>query len=424
MLKKPMLKTDIAFAETLLDALREASRDEPGVTRDAYGKGEEIAHAIVRAQAEKLGLSVTRDAAGNLFMTWPGRYPDLAPWIVGSHLDSVAHGGNFDGAAGVVAGLTAISTAKAAGWEPPRPVTVLATRAEESTWFPASYIGSRAAFGQLEPAALDLPRVDNGTSLAEHMLALNLDPEAVRRREPSIRRESLHAYVEIHIEQGPTLELEGAPVGLVTGISGSFRYRVGRCLGMYGHSGAVPRRHRHDAVMALADLAMRLDRFWEENERPDAPLTITFGQVATDPAQHAFSKVPGEVGFCLDVRSTSPLLLERAHDALLEFAADIEKQRGVRFDWGPRSGSTPAPMDADIVRRLERIARRMDVPAPRMPSGAGHDAAVFSANGVPSAMIFVRNQNGSHNPDESMRLEDLGVAIALLIQLLMTEDEG
>lgn len=417
-----MLKADIPLAETLLDALREASVDEPGVTRDAYGKGEEVAHKLIRGQAEKLGLAVTRDPAGNLFMTWPGRFPDRAPWIVGSHLDSVPHGGNFDGAAGVIAGLAAISTAKAAGLEPSRPITVLATRAEESTWFPASYIGSRAAFGQLEPAVLDLPRADNGRTLAAHMIELGLDPEAVRRCEASIRKEAVHGYVEIHIEQGPSLELEGAPVGLVTGISGSFRYRTGRCLGAYGHSGAVPRRHRRDAVMALAELAMKLDRFWEDNERPEAPLTITFGQVATDPQQHAFSKVPGEVGFCLDVRSTSAPLLERTHEALLEFAAEVEKKRGVRFDWGPRSGSTPAPMDEGIIEKLEGIAARMGIAALRMPSGAGHDAAVFSANGVPSAMIFVRNQNGSHNPDEAMRLEDLGVAITLLTELLTAGD--
>ena len=419
-----MLETDIPLAETLLDALREASIDEPGVTRDAYGKGEEVAHMLIRGQAEKLGLAVTRDPAGNLFMTWPGRFPDRAPWIVGSHLDSVPHGGNFDGAAGVVAGLAAISTAKAAGLEPSRPITVLATRAEESTWFPASYIGSRAAFGQLEPAVLDLPRADNGRTLAAHMIELGLDPEAVRRSEASIRKEAVHGYVEIHIEQGPSLELEGAPVGLVTGISGSFRYRTGRCLGAYGHSGAVPRRHRRDAVMALAELAMKLDRFWEDNERPEAPLTITFGQVATDPQQHAFSKVPGEVGFCLDVRSISAPLLGRTHEALLEFAAEVEKKRGVRFDWGPRSGSTPAPMDEAIIERLEGIAARMGIAAPRMPSGAGHDAAVFSANGVPSAMIFVRNQNGSHNPDEAMRLEDLGVAITLLTELLTAGDRA
>lgn len=416
-----MLTADLSLAETLLDALRAASLDEPGVTRDAYGQGEETAHALIREQAEKLGLAVTRDAAGNLFMTWQGPFPDRKHWIVGSHLDSVPHGGNFDGAAGVIAGLAAISTAKAAGLEPSRPITVLATRAEESTWFPASYIGSRAAFGQLEPEALDLPRSDNGRTLGEHMRDLGLDPEAVRQRKPSIRREQIHGFVEIHIEQAPTLELEGAPVGLVTGISGSFRYRTARCLGAYGHSGAVPRRFRQDAMMALSDLAMKLDAFWEENETAEAPLTITFGQVATDPEQHAFSKVPGEIRFCLDVRSTSPQLLEKTHAALMEHAAEIERRRAVQFDWGPRSGSTPAPMDPGIIAQLEAIAARLNVPAPRMPSGAGHDAAVFSANGVPSSMIFVRNQNGSHNPDEAMRLEDLGVAIEMLSALLMAE---
>ncbi|RUX88547.1 Zn-dependent hydrolase [Mesorhizobium sp. M7D.F.Ca.US.004.01.2.1] len=416
-----MLNADIALAGRLLDALQEASVDEPGITRDAYGKGEEAAHTIVLKEAERLGLITTRDAAGNLFMTWPGEHRERAPWIVGSHLDSVPHGGNFDGAAGVVAGLAAVSALKAAGLKPPRPIIVLAIRAEESTWFPTSYIGSRAAFGQLEPSALDLLRADSGRTLAEHMHALGFDAEAVRRGECSIRKGTIHGYVEIHIEQGPTLELDNAPIGLVSGISGSFRYRAAKCLGVYGHSGAVPRRHRRDAFMALAELAMKLDCFWEENETPDAPLTITFGQVTTDPVQHAFSKVPGEVGFSLDVRSTAPALLERADTALMKFAAEIEARRGVHFDWGPRSGSTPAVMDAGILGLLELIAGQRGVLAPRLPSGAGHDAAVFSANGIPSAMIFVRNQNGSHNPDEAMRLEDLEVAATMLAQLLMAE---
>jgi N-carbamoyl-L-amino-acid hydrolase len=418
-----MTTSDIEFAGALLDAWREASRDEPGVTRDAYGQGEETAHAIVRKEAEQMGLTISRDGAGNLFMTWPGDSPDLPAWIIGSHLDSVAHGGNFDGGAGVAAGLAAISAAMKTGRKPKRPVTVLAMRAEESTWFPASYIGSRAAFGKLEHGTLDLPRADNGRSLSQHMRDLGFDPEWVRQGNSSIRPEDVRAYVEVHIEQGPTLEREDIPLGLVTGISGSFRYRTGRCIGAYGHSGAVPRRHRQDAVLALADLAMRLDGFWEEKERPETPLTITFGQVATDPTQHAFSKVPGEVGFCLDVRSTSTALLEEAHAAMLEFAGHIEKRRGVRFEWGPRSGSAPAPMDPSLVQQMEDIASEaLGIRTIRMPSGAGHDAAVFAANGVPSAMIFVRNQNGSHNPDEAMRLEDLEKAIELLTALVLSDD--
>lgn len=415
----------IELAGTLLDMLRDASLDEPGVTRDAYGKGEQLAHAIVREQAERLGLTIKVDGAGNMFMTWPGKNRDRPAWIIGSHLDSVPHGGNFDGGAGVVAGLAAIFAAMKTGREPPRPVTVLAIRAEESTWFPASYVGSRAAFGQLEPEALDLPRADTGQSLATHMSNLGFDPEWVRGGRSSILRDDVRAYVEVHIEQGPTLEMENIPLGLVTGISGSFRYRSARCIGSYGHSGAVPRRHRQDAVMALADLAMKLDRFWEEKERPETPLTITFGQVATDPTQHAFSKVPGEVAFCLDVRSTSTALVEDAHAAMLEFASEIEARRGVRFEWGPRSGSRPAPMDDALVRQLEDIASScLGIRTIRMPSGAGHDAAVFSANGIPSAMIFVRNQNGSHNPDEAMRLEDLGVAIDMLTELILSGDEN
>src|SRR5690606_38294664 len=138
------------------------------------------------------------DAAGNLYMRMDGAAPDRPGWIVGSHLDSVPHGGNFDGAAGVVAGLACLAGLKAAGLTPPRPVTVMANRAEESTWFPASYIGSLAAFGRLDPSILDLPRADTGRSLRDHMRDEGFDPEAVAAGVAHLRPEAVQGFVEIH----------------------------------------------------------------------------------------------------------------------------------------------------------------------------------------------------------------------------------
>ncbi|WP_454683462.1 Zn-dependent hydrolase [Ancylobacter moscoviensis] len=404
----------IALAGRLFEELRLHTTDEPGITRAAYGEGEELAHALVRRAGLELGLHEAVDAAGNLYLTLPGEDPALPGWIIGSHIDSVPHGGNFDGAAGVLAGLAVVAALREEGRRLARDLTVMVIRAEESTWFPVSYLGSRAAFGLLPAEALETRRADTGRTLREHMEALGFDAEAVARGEAHLEPARIHGFVELHIEQGPVLEREGAALGLVTGIAGSFRYRKARCLGSYGHSGAVPRAYRQDAVVAFADLVAALETTWDGLEREGARATITFGEVGTDPAQHAFSKVPGEIGFCLDVRSESPAVLERIHGELMARAAVIEQRRGVHFDFGEKTGSTPAILDASLRARFAASAAREGVRAVEMPSGAGHDTSVFANRGVPSALLFVRNQNGSHNPQEDMRLADFAEAVGVI----------
>jgi beta-ureidopropionase / N-carbamoyl-L-amino-acid hydrolase len=365
-----------------------------------------------------MGLSEKIDAAGNLYLTYAGLDPALPAWIVGSHLDSVPHGGNFDGAAGVIAGLAAVQALSAAAIRPRRPVTVMAIRAEESNWFPISYLGSRAAFGLLPAGSLATPRSDSGRSLRDHMAELGLRPDSVERGEAWLAPERVHGFIELHIEQGPVLEAAEVPVGLVTAIAGSFRYRKARCLGAWGHSGAVPRAQRRDAVFALAELIGSLDRLWQETLDAGEQATITVGEIATDPAIHGFSKIPGEVAFCLDVRSGSSACLDRLHAELLRRVAGIEEQRGVRFDLGERTGSTPATLDATLRAAFAGVAARHGTGFVEMASGAGHDTAVFALSGVPSALLFLRNQNGSHNPDEAMRIDDFAAGADLLARFL------
>lgn len=412
------IEADRDFCARLFDGLASFSRDEPGMTRAAYGDGEERAHALMREAGLAIGLTPEVDAAGNLFLTMAGRDPSLAPWMVGSHVDTVPHGGNFDGAAGVIGGLAAVAALHRAGIVPRRPVTVAVFRAEESVWFPASYVGSRAAFGLLPPDVLDLPRADSGRSLRDHMAELGLRPDAVAGGEALLRAERIHGFVEMHIEQGPVLEAARIPVGFVTAISGSFRYRKATCLGRYGHSGAVARGERSDAVFAVADLIAGLDAFWAGLEAEGCHATVTVGEFSTDPAVHAFAKIPGEVRFCLDVRSTEPETLARIEAVLGEIVARIEAARGVRFALGERTGSTPARMSPALMEALSGHARRLGMPFGTLASGAGHDTAVLAGQGVPSTMIFIRNQNGSHNPDEDMRIEDLCAAATLVAHLV------
>jgi N-carbamoyl-L-amino-acid hydrolase len=210
------------------------------------------------------------------------------------------------------------------------------------------------------------------------------------------------------------LEGTGVPVSLVTGIRGSFRYRDARVFGEYGHSGAVPREYRHDAVIAAADFAMRLDNEWQKLEAEGRDLTVTIGKFFTDPAQHAFSKIAGEVGLCIDVRSHERETLDRMKPFTDGLAREMSEKHGVRFDLGVLTGSEPATMDAGLIAAFDRAATRLGIAHSQMASGAGHDAAVFAGAGIPASMIFVRNQNGSHNPDEAMRMDDFDLAVRLI----------
>ncbi|WP_296561014.1 Zn-dependent hydrolase [Pigmentiphaga sp.] len=407
---------DLALATALFAQLRRDSHDGAGITRDAYGPGEQRAHDEAVRIARTLDLEIARDAALNLYLTLPGRDRRAPRVMTGSHLDSVPAGGNYDGAAGVVAGLAVLAGWRAAGFVPPADVTVMAVRAEESTWFPYSYLGSKAAFGLVDRDALQLRRADTGRTLAEHLAECGGDPAAFGGAWLDPAR--IARFVELHIEQGPVLVDEALPVGIVTGIRGSLRYRDARILGSYAHSGAVPRTGRRDAVRAAALLVAAIDDDWEQLEGQGRDLVVTFGKFSTNPARHAFSKVAGEVDLCVDVRSQDHAVLDEV-DALLEaHARRLAQATGTRIELGPRTGSEPALMDAGIQQALDAAAARHRIAARRMASGAGHDAAVFAQRGVPTGMVFVRNDHGSHNPDEHMDMDDFALGTRLLADVL------
>ncbi|HWT08018.1 MAG TPA: M20/M25/M40 family metallo-hydrolase, partial [Roseomonas sp.] len=241
----PNLTPDMDLATQLFDGLRAGSADGEGVTREAYGPGERMAHALVRAAADRIGLETTVDVAGNMYMTLPGTDRAAKRIIIGSHLDSVRQGGNYDGAAGVLAGMAAVAGMKRAGFVPGRDITVMAIRAEEAgAWFPVSYPGSRMALGLLKPDGLAIARQDSGRTLADHMKEEGFDPDAVARGEHAIGPHNVAGYLELHIEQGPVLDTDQVPIGIVTGIPGSRRLRQGRVVGEYNHSGGTPRKFR------------------------------------------------------------------------------------------------------------------------------------------------------------------------------------
>jgi N-carbamoyl-L-amino-acid hydrolase len=332
----------------------------------------------------------------------------------------VPHGGNFDGAAGVVAGLVAVRALRDLGVTPTRDLTVMGIRAEESIWFQVSYIGSRAALGQLPTGGLEARRIDTGRTLAEHMREHGGDPERVRAGERFLDPARLHAFLELHIEQAPSLVEAGRPVGIGTGIPGNFRYPDAWIEGSNDHVG-LPRRFRRDAAMAGAEFAMALDTLWQEYDQRGVPMACTIGRFHTDPKQHGMTIVPGAFHFSLDVRAYDESVLAELDGHVDAIIAGIEQRRGVRFHRGAKPRAAVGMVDPWIRNSLTCLAAELGIDTIDLGSPASHDAAAFAANGVRMGLIFVRNTNGSHNPNEMMTIEDFLDGCAVLTDWIVTQ---
>lgn len=400
-------------AERLFRQLAEGSPGHPGITRDTYGPGENFAHDLIRVYAVEEGLGVTTDAAENTYVSWPGEDRAAPRLLMGSHIDSVPNGGNFDGAAGVLAGLIVTAALRKLGAKPACDIVTMGVRAEESVWFQVSYIGSRSALGTLPEGALEARRVDTGRTLATHMAECGAAPERIRRKERALDPAGIRAFLEVHIEQAPALVELGLPVAICSGIPGNFRYPQARIIGKHGHVG-TPMKFRSDAAMAGADLAMRMDRVWRDHEIRGIPMAVTFGRFHTDSAAHGLTIVPGAFEFSMDVRAYDADVLSALETRFHEAVREIEALRNVRFELGPRASAAVGPVDPAIAARLLALAGEHNIPAVSLGSPASHDSAAFAEAGVPMCMIFVRNANGSHNPDEAMEIDDFLEACTIL----------
>jgi beta-ureidopropionase / N-carbamoyl-L-amino-acid hydrolase len=407
-----------SLANELFNSLRAASSDTEGVTRASYGEGESAALDIIEAKARTLSLRTERDAGANLVVTLEGSEPRLPYIACGSHLDSVPQGGNFDGAAGVVAGLSVLAGLQESGFRPRQTLKLFGLRGEESARFGKAYMGSSALFGLLTAADLATKDTNSEFTLGECMRAVGADVDRIERGEPLLDAASIAAWVELHIEQGPVLVARDLPLGIVTGIRGNIRHRVVECVGEAGHSGAVPRWLRHDAMFATSELISHLDHHWRTLLERGRDLVITTGVIGTDPREHAIARIPGRLRFSFELRSQSKETLEAFYDLFLSECRLIGEERGVTFELDRRLESPPAVMDAGWISRLRATVRALGLPDEELPSGAGHDAAVFTNQGIPSAMIFVRNEHGSHNPDEAMTIDDFVAGVAVMSAVL------
>ena len=412
-------KASKEFVANIFDDLRQMSVDGPGVSRSTYGPGETAAMKYCAELAESEGLSSYYDDAANLVIKLPGKVPDEPFIICGSHLDTVPQGGNFDGAAGVVAGLLSLIRMKREDVLPPRTIRVMALRGEESAWFGQCYLGSSALFGSLTKEDLARTHRSTGKTLETYMVELGVKTKPILAGENLIDASAIAGYIELHIEQGPVMVARDLPVAIVTGLRGNIRHQKIICHGDAGHAGAVPRWLRHDAVISTVDLLHRLDSHWAALQERGLDLVLTTGMLMTNQNDHAMSRIPGECEFCLEIRSQSIDTLEAFYQLVRTEAASVGSERGVSFEFDERSLTSPAIMNDRWIKRLLECCEKKGLDPEPIPSGAGHDAAVFANAGVPSAMIFVRNENGSHNPNESMEIEDFMCGVDVLHAALL-----
>ena len=402
------------FCKTVFETVRQMSAEGRGVTRQGYGSVECKVVEYLKSVGRDLNLEICDDAAGNVWMRLPGIDPSLPAFVSGSHADSVPEGGNYDGLAGVTAALAVAWWMRRTHFTPKRDYVVLVMRCEESSFFGKAYIGSLAFTGQLTTNETNLKHRTEDKTLGDFMSDCGIDVAKITSGQPLVDLKKIAAFVELHIEQGPTLDSSDTErVGIVTGIRGNVRHKAVRCIGQTAHSGAVDKQFRHDAVMATAELIHTMDKHWDEWLAKGEDLVFTIGVLKTAPTA-AITVVPGETTFSVDMRSLKLDTVKRFEELMRQEAERIGQKRGVKFEFDKLLVTQPAGVDAALSDKLAATAAKCGIPVKRLASGAGHDSAVIGNKGVPVAMIFVANQNGSHNPFETMKLDVFMVGAELL----------
>jgi N-carbamoyl-L-amino-acid hydrolase len=386
--------------EARLAGLRSIGSGDAGTNRLAWTPEDEAAGAWFAEQAAGLGLTVSRDAAGNRWATpaVPGPW-----WAVGSHTDSVRDGGAYDGALGVAAAFAIAGAATV-------PLAVVSFADEEGARFNTPTFGSRALAGTLDVADVLARRDDGGVLLADAMRAAGVDPAGLAGA-PAARTD-LRGFVELHIDQSRDLQAAGAPAGIVSALASRLRARV-TFDGASDHAGTTPPQERRDALAAAARLVVAADELRAAVDA-DPPMRSTAGRILVEP--NALTSIPAHVTVWLDARAPQPAALDAWLAAVEARAAELAATTGVVIGLTVESRGAGVTFDADLRTRLRAAAG--DASCPEVLCWAGHDAGVLAPH-LPAAMVLVRNATGvSHSRAEHVELTDAAAAATLILTTL------
>jgi hydantoinase/carbamoylase family amidase len=385
-----------------------------GTTRLSYSPEYRRACNYLIDHARGLGLEARYDAIGNLRVRLSGVDPGAPAVVVGSHLDSVINGGDFDGILGVVSGVEIVEVLIEAGIRPDRSIEVISFIEEEGTTFRCPLTGSKALTGALDTNELESLEDENGRSLFQAAAGFGLDPQ--RLPEDRFPEGAVKSMLELHIEQGAVLESADLPVGVVEHIAGSENHRV-RLRGRANHAGTTPMSLRFDALACAAECIAAVERIASDQERPGTVATV--GRIHCSP--NAVNVIPGAVELSIDVRDIQAARIESAALSILDEIKAIAAGRRIQCDTELTGRSPPRPMSRRIIERLSQLAERAGIPHQRMSSGALHDAAMMSRV-AETGMIFVPSKDGrSHTPQEWTDYEDIEQGANLLLQAVLDE---
>ena len=388
------------------DALAAHSEQSGGLTRVFLSPEQRAVNELVLGWMRDAGMSARLDAIGNCVGRHEGERPGLPCLMLGSHLDTVRDAGRYDGMLGVVTAIECVAALD--DRRLPFAIEVVGFGDEEGVRFGSTLLGSRAVAGKFDSALLDRAGYD-GAKLSEALTAFGLDP--ARIGEAAHASSDVLAYVELHIEQGPVLEAEGLPVGVVTAINGGYRFAI-EVEGMAGHAGTVPMTLRRDALAAAAECVLAV----ESTARTLPEVVGTVGRIEALPG--AMNVIPGRARFSVDLRAPTDAGRAQAWHALSARFDAVAKARNVTITSSPLWEARTAPCDPALQRRLAEAIAAEGLPVRRLPSGAGHDGMAI-IDIAPIGMLFVRCKGGiSHHPAEAVSVEDVATAARVLLRFI------
>ncbi len=380
----------------------------PGINRPSFSDADMAGRRYFMARATAAGLDVAMDVVGNVVARWT--VGEGAPVLAGSHLDTVPDGGVYDGPLGCCAALEAVRVMRQAGLRPVRPIEVVATADEEGRF--GGMLGSQALTGTVDPSWLESATDADGVRLVDAMRAQNLAPE--RYAEVARAPGSVHAFLELHIEQGPILERDRVQIGVATGASGVFNWTV-TLSGVANHSGTTPMELRQDAFVGMTAFASRIPAIIASVGGEQTRITI--GKVALEP--NFPHTIPGRATFSIIGRDTDVAVMRTAAEACRQALAEAAETNGLELAIKEESWLDPVQLDANLVERLARTSRSLGYETTTMPSGAGHDAQTMQQL-CPAGLIFVPSTGGiSHAPEEHTPWPDVERGANLVLHALI-----
>lgn len=415
----PGPRVDGAVLRARLEALSAYGRPAggtfaDGVSRVAYSDADVQGRQYILGLMRSAGLQTRVDPAGNLFGRRAGGDAGLKPILFGSHIDSVPSGGNFDGDLGSLAALGAIETCDRAGIRTRHPLEMAIWAHEEGVAFGRGLAGSRIVAGDVRPA--DLDQVWNGMRRADAIRRIGGDPDRIADAVRS--KSSFHAYLELHIEQGATLDRSGVPIGVVEGIVAIDRYDA-VITGFANHAGTTPMHERQDALLAAAQLSLAVR---DVVTREPGRQVGTVGHLEIVP--NAPNVIPGSARLTIELRDLSPAKLADFADRIRARAREIAAATRTTIELSGLSRNPPAIAAADVQSAIERSAAALGLRTSRLPSGAGHDAQMM-AQLAPMGMIFVPSVAGiSHSPKELTKWDDCTRGADVLLGTILEMDRA